>query len=55
MLSHRTQPGLAGKITGMLLEIEEGELLGLLQSRSALDSRVNEAIQVLELANKGDA
>lgn len=51
---YRTQPDLAGKITGMLLEIDENELLGLLQSRPSLDARVNEAISVLEYASKGD-
>lgn len=39
----------------MLLEIDENELLGLLQDRLSLDSRVNEAIHVLELASKGEA
>lgn len=34
------QPDLAGKITGMLLEIDNSELLHILDSREALKSRV---------------
>ena len=41
------QGDLAGKITGMLLEIDNGELLHLLDSPEALDVRVNEAVEVL--------
>ena len=41
------QGELAGKITGMLLEIDNGELLHLLESPEALDVRVNEAVEVL--------
>ena len=54
-MAHRVQPDLAGKITGMLLEIDEVELVGLVQSRQALDARVNEAITVLQHASKGDS
>lgn len=38
----------AGKITGMLLEMDNGELINLLESSEALDSKVREAIDVLE-------
>ncbi|EJD02338.1 polyadenylate binding protein [Fomitiporia mediterranea MF3/22] len=38
---------LAGKITGMLLEMEDDELMGLLDSQEALTGKVNEAIAVL--------
>jgi len=38
---------LAGKITGMLLDLDNGELLHYLEDRSALDARVLEAIAVL--------
>jgi polyadenylate-binding protein len=41
------QPDLAGKITGMLLEMDNGELLLLLESHDALAAKVDEAIQVL--------
>ena len=42
------QPQRAGKITGMLLEMDNGELLNLLEDQGALKAKVNEAVQVLE-------
>ena len=45
------QPELAGKITGMLLEMENSELLVLLETTEALESKVDEAIQVLKAHN----
>lgn len=43
----KKQPQLAGKITGMLLEMDNGELIGLLESDDALADKVEEALQVL--------
>ena len=44
---HSLQPELSGKITGMLLEMDNGELLNLLESPEALHAKVSEAVQVL--------
>eukprot|EP00842_Homolaphlyctis_polyrhiza_P002987 jgi/Hompol1/368/HPOL_002149-RA len=47
-LIHAQAPQPAGKVTGMLLEMDNGELLHLLESPEALSIKVNEAIAALE-------
>merc|ERR1712107_841850 len=44
----RYQPELAGKITGMMLEMDNSELLMLLESEPQLKVKVDEAMRVLE-------
>uniref|UniRef100_A0A670K7I4 Polyadenylate-binding protein n=1 Tax=Podarcis muralis TaxID=64176 RepID=A0A670K7I4_PODMU len=47
-LIHAMHPTLAGKITGMLLEIDNSELLHMLESPESLRSKVDEAVAVLQ-------
>jgi polyadenylate-binding protein len=42
------QPDLAAKITGMLLEMDNSELLLLLESPESLVAKVEEAVEVLK-------
>jgi polyadenylate-binding protein len=42
-LIQQMQPELAGKITGMLLEIDNTELLHMLESRESLKAKVCES------------
>merc|ERR1719191_1343042 len=42
------QPELAGKVTGMMLEMDNSELLILLESEQQLKNKVDEALRVLE-------
>jgi polyadenylate-binding protein len=41
-------PAQAAKITGMLLEMETGEILNVLEDPRTLHSKVNEAVTVLQ-------
>ncbi|KAH5346660.1 polyadenylate-binding protein [Parastagonospora nodorum] len=45
---HEMQPELAGKITGMLLEMDNSELINLTADESALRAKVDEAMSVYD-------
>ncbi|CAB3976985.1 Polyadenylate-binding 1 [Paramuricea clavata] len=44
----QTHPDLAGKITGLLLEIDNAQILHMLEFREALAAKVEEAVSVLQ-------
>ncbi|RPB24834.1 polyadenylate binding protein [Terfezia boudieri ATCC MYA-4762] len=50
---HEMNPGLAGKITGMLLEMSNEELLALIDDQAALRQKVDEALSVYDEYVKG--
>ena len=52
-LIQNVEPALAGKITGMLLEMDNGELLNLLESPDALNAKIMEALSVLQMHADG--
>lgn len=47
-LVHSSHPEQANKITGMLLEMETGDILHLLENRDALNAKITEALNVLK-------
>ena len=47
-LIQRMHPEMAGKITGMLLEIDNSELLHMLEHQGSLKGKVEEAVAVLQ-------
>lgn len=51
-LIQAVEPALAGKITGMLLEMDNGELLVLLESPDALNAKIMEAMAVLQVSHE---
>ncbi|KAF2289817.1 hypothetical protein GH714_038788 [Hevea brasiliensis] len=46
----KREPDLVAKITGMLLEMDNSELLLLLESPDTLASKIEEAVQVLKIS-----
>lgn len=46
----QSQPQLAGKVTGMLLELDNTEILHLIESPEALNGKIGEALAALEAA-----
>jgi len=47
-LNFRHRPDLAGKLTGMMLELKNEEILNLLQNEEKLKHKIGEAIKVLD-------
>jgi polyadenylate-binding protein len=45
---HKRQPEQSSKITGMLLEMDNSEILNMLDTPELLDSKINEAVEVLQ-------
>jgi len=53
-LIQRLNGDLAGKITGMLLEMDNSELLMMLENAELLKAKVDEAVSVLQAHQKPD-
>ena len=53
-LVEQLDPEQAGKVTGMLLEMDKLEILHLLESPEALRAKVSEAIVVLQAGASAD-
>jgi len=53
-LIHARESSKAGKITGMLLEMDNGELIHLLESEQARNDKIDEALAVLAAADGPD-
>merc|ERR1719373_823362 len=47
-LIQRMYPDMAGKITGMLLEIDNSDLVHMLEDQASLKGKVEEAVSVLQ-------
>lgn len=54
-LVERLEPNNAGKVTGMLLEMDETEVLHLIESPDALKKKVGEAMDILRQSSESDA
>ncbi|CAI5795983.1 polyadenylate-binding protein 1-like isoform X1 [Podarcis lilfordi] len=54
-LIHSLHPSMAGKISGMLLETDNSELLLMLESPESLHSKIEEAIAVLQVHQISEA
>jgi len=47
-MSCRYRPDIAGKVTGMMLELDNNEILGLLSDEVRLRRKIDEAVGVLQ-------
>lgn len=52
-LIQQREPKLAGKITGMLLELDNSEIMHIIEDQSALGEKINEALDVLRKHTMG--